>query len=92
MIYRPTVLPREQCAGWWRDDRAARTGATQTHIGLNEVECRLCLQEIQDKEPDAPASVWSSSARIPLKTLWPALLVHLLQVHGVVLDDRTCPE
>lgn len=91
MIYRPTVLPVAQCANWWRDDRPREQGATKTHVGVSEVECVLCLAEIAGNEPEAPAKIWNEAARLPLKTLWSALLVHLITVHGVVPDDASCP-
>lgn len=82
-MYRPTTLPRAEALAWWRDDRCA-DHSPRSAVGINEVECRLCLAE-------AGAPRWSVGFKIRLRSLWPSALDHLLRQHGVVIEPAECP-
>lgn len=87
-MYRPTVLPRAEALSWWRDDRKPVMAATSA-VGLNEVECSLCLAEVRAGE--APAPPWSANGKLRLELLWPRVVDHLIKHHGVVIEPAECP-
>lgn len=87
-MYRPTILPRAEALEWWRDDRRAVPGPLSA-VGLNQIECRLCLAEVQAGE--APAPPWSQCLKLRLESLWPSAVDHLLRHHGVRIEPDTCP-
>lgn len=83
-VYRPTELARDRALSWW---------ITSEPSVPNEIECKLCLDEIMARADGAPDAVWSANAKrsFPFGRLWAKSLDHLLRRHGVVIEPSGVP-